>query len=74
MKVYAPRMGRTNIEIDDALIARVMSMYGLRTKREAVHRGLLKLAGDPMSLDEARAMEGSGFELTNDELEDETGE
>lgn len=40
-------MGRTNIVIDDALIARVMELYGLRTKREAVDYALRRLAGEP---------------------------
>jgi Arc/MetJ family transcription regulator len=53
---------RTNIDIDEALVTRVMKRYGLRTKREAVHLALERLAGDPMSLEEALAMEGSGWE------------
>jgi Arc/MetJ family transcription regulator len=40
-------MGRTNIVIDDQLVARVMEMYGLRTKREAVDYALRRLAGEP---------------------------
>ena len=40
-------MGRTNIEIDDALIERVMQLYGLRTKREAVEYALMKMANQP---------------------------
>lgn len=43
-------MGRTNIVIDDALVARVMEMYGLRTKREAVDYALRRLAGGPREL------------------------
>jgi Arc/MetJ family transcription regulator len=39
-------MGRTNIVIDDKLVARVMEMYGLRTKREAVDYALRRLAGE----------------------------
>jgi Arc/MetJ family transcription regulator len=31
---------RTNIEIDDALMARAMKLAGTRTKRETVERGL----------------------------------
>ena len=31
---------RTNIEIDDALMARAMKLAGTRTKRETVDRGL----------------------------------
>ena len=36
-------MGRTNIEIDDALIARAMRLTGARTKREAVEIALRRL-------------------------------
>lgn len=39
-------MGRTNIVIDDELVARVMELYGLRTKREAVDLALRRLAGE----------------------------
>lgn len=52
---------RTNIEIDDVLIERAMQMYGCKTKREAVDLALRKLIGDPMTLEEALAMEGSGW-------------
>ena len=38
-------MGRTNIELDDALVTRAMSLYGVRTKREAVHLALERLVG-----------------------------
>lgn len=34
---------RTNIEIDDALMAEVLSVTGARTKREAVEQGLRTL-------------------------------
>jgi Arc/MetJ family transcription regulator len=36
-------VGRTNIVIDDDLVARVMARYGLRTKREAVDYALRRL-------------------------------
>lgn len=52
---------RTNIDIDDSLIARAMSMYGLRTKREAVELALRRLVGARMTLEEARSMEGAGW-------------
>jgi Arc/MetJ family transcription regulator len=50
---------RTNIEIDEWAVHRVMEMYGLRTKTEAVDLALQSLAGRPMSLEEMRAMHGS---------------
>ncbi len=61
-------MGRTNIEIDDELIARAMRTYRLRTKREAVDLALRRLVPEPMTREEALAMEGSGWEGDLDEL------
>lgn len=55
-------MGRTNIDIDDVLCKRVMERYHLRTKRDAVNLALRHVAGEPLSLDEARSMRGSGWE------------
>lgn len=52
---------RTNIEIDDRLVDRAMSLYRLPSKREAVDLALRRLVGEPMSREEALAMEGSGW-------------
>jgi Arc/MetJ family transcription regulator len=60
--VYALHMARTNIEIDDELVGRVMSRYGLRTKRAAVDLALRRVDVEPMSREEALAMRGSGWE------------
>jgi Arc/MetJ family transcription regulator len=54
-------MTRTNIEIDDALVERVMRRYRLSSKRAAVDLALRRLAGDPMTREEALAMEGVGW-------------
>ena len=45
-------MGRTNIEIDEDLIQRVMDAYGFDTMREAVHYALDQLvgSGDPKEI------------------------
>ena len=61
-------MGRTNIEIDDELIERVMRRYRLPSKRAAVELALRRLAGEPMSREEALAMEGTGWSGDLDEL------
>lgn len=61
-------MGRTNIDIDEDLVRRAMLRYGLRTKREAVDLALRRLVGEPLSLEEALEMEGSGWEGDLDEL------
>jgi Arc/MetJ family transcription regulator len=54
-------MTRTNIDIDDALIERVMKRSGLTTKRAAVDWALHKADLEPMSIEEALAMEGTGW-------------
>jgi Arc/MetJ family transcription regulator len=61
-------MSRTNIDIDDELIERVMRRYRLPSKRAAVELALRRLAGEPMSRDEALAMEGTGWSGDLDEL------
>ena len=57
--VYSRVMARTNIDIDDELLSRVMRRYGIHTKREAVDLALRRLAGDPMTIEEALAMRGA---------------
>lgn len=50
---------RTNIELDDGDVEAVMARYGLTTKTAAVALALRHLAGQPMTRDEALAMEGA---------------
>ena len=61
-------MSRTNIEIDERLVERAMRRYRLPTKRAAVDLALRRLVGDPMTLEEALAMEGTGWEGDLSEL------
>jgi Arc/MetJ family transcription regulator len=61
-------MSRTNVEIEDDLIARVMRRYGLRTKRAAVELALRRLDLEPMTREEALAMRGTGWEGDLDDL------
>lgn len=61
-------MSRTNIDIDDAACAAVMKRYHLTSKREAVNTALRRLAAEPLSVDEARRLRGSGWEGDLDEL------
>jgi Arc/MetJ family transcription regulator len=67
--VYYGVMSRTNIEIDDALVAAVQRMYRLPSKRSAVDLALRRLIGEALGRDEALALQGSGFDFTNDEVE-----
>jgi Arc/MetJ family transcription regulator len=55
-------MSRTNIDIDEQACRAVMSRYNLRTKREAVNFALHLVAGEPLSVEEARAQRGSGWD------------
>jgi len=56
-------MGRTNVVVDDELILKVMRLYGLRTKREAIDLALRRVAGEDGDRGRnMRDMEGTGWE------------
>jgi Arc/MetJ family transcription regulator len=61
-------MSRTNVNIDDQACAEVMRRYRLTTKREAINFALRSLAAEPLSIDEARLLRGSGWEGDLDTL------
>jgi Arc/MetJ family transcription regulator len=61
-------MSRTNIDIDDQACRTVMHRYHLTTKRDAVNFALRSVAAEPLDLDHARAMRGSGWDGNLDEL------
>jgi Arc/MetJ family transcription regulator len=71
--VYLYTTMRTNIEIDDDLVARAMRLYRLKTKREAVDLALRRLVAEPLTVQEARAMEGSGWEGDLDGMRNASG-
>lgn len=68
IEVYGWCMTRTNIDIDDALCQRVMDRFHLSTKREAVNLALRHLAGEALTLDDARNLRGSGWDADLDEI------
>lgn len=51
-------MARTNIDLDEELVATIMRRYAVHTKREAVDLALRHLAGTPMTIAEALEMRG----------------
>ena len=55
-------MARTNIDLDEQACAVVMRRYRLATKREAVNLALRLLAAEPLSLEEAQNLRGSGWD------------
>jgi len=60
-------MTRTNIDIDDAACEAVMRRYDLKTKRDAVNFALREMSR-VATLDEALAMQGTGWEGNLDEM------
>jgi Arc/MetJ family transcription regulator len=69
MKVYPGVVSRTNIDIDDELVAAVMRRYHLRSKREAVDLALRRLAGgSPMGREQMLAMRGTGWDGDLEEM------
>lgn len=55
-------MSRTNIDLDDALVEKVMRRFGVTTKKEAVDLALRRLVGEPLTPDFLRDLEGIGWE------------
>lgn len=66
--VYRWCMSRTNIDIDDELIAAAMRRYGLRTKREAVDLALRRLVGPRLSPEFLESLEGLGWQGDLEEM------
>ncbi len=61
-------MTRTNVDVNEQLVGRVMDRYGLPTKRAAIDLALQRLDVEPMSREEALAMRGTGWEGDLDEM------
>ena len=59
---------RTNIEIDDALIAEVMVAFGAKTKREAVHMALENAARKARQLRAWDELRGTGWDGDLDDM------
>jgi len=64
-------MPRTNIDIDDDLVAAAMRKYGLRTKKEAVDLGLRRLVGDVVTRSYVLDLEGMGWHSNLAEMRDD---
>jgi Arc/MetJ family transcription regulator len=61
-------MARTNIDLDDEACSAVMVRYHLDTKRDAVNFALRMVAAEPLDLDGARSLRGSGWEGDLDQM------
>ena len=58
---------RTNVVVDEELIRRVMRLYRLRTKREAIDLALRRLAGEDRTA-KMFELRGSGWDGDLDEM------
>jgi len=61
-------MARTNLDIDEDACAEVMRRFQLESKGDAVNFALRSLAAEPLSLEKARAMRGSGWDGDLEEM------
>jgi len=55
-------MGRTNIDLDDELVAEAMRRFGLPTKKSAVEFALRRLLANRVDADFIRSLEGVGWD------------
>jgi Arc/MetJ family transcription regulator len=61
-------MSRTNIDIDDELVASAMERFQVRTKREAVDIALKRAIGTPLTKEFMLSLEGMGWDGDLDEM------
>ena len=61
-------MARTNIDIDEKACAAVMRRYRLKTKREAINFALRALAAEPLTVESARKLRGTGWSGDLDDM------
>lgn len=60
--VYDRCMSRTNIDLNDELVAATMRRFGLKTKREAVDLALRRLVGEPVTTEFLESLAGMGWD------------
>lgn len=61
-------MTRTNIELDDELVAAAMARFGLTTKRSVVELALRRLLASPVDGDFIRSIQGIGWDGDLDQI------
>jgi Arc/MetJ family transcription regulator len=61
-------MTRTNIDIDDELVAEAIRRYGLKTKKEAVDLALRRLVGPPVTKEFLLSLRGTGWDGDLEEM------
>lgn len=66
--MYTWCMARTNIDVDDLLVAEVMRRFGVTTKKDAVDLALRRLVGTPLTTEFLQDLEGIGWVGDLDEM------
>jgi len=63
-------MGRTNVVVDDELVARAKRIYGLRTTREVIDLALRRLVGEVSTTPQVglKRLRGIGWDGDLDEM------
>ena len=61
-------MARTNIDLDDEACEAVMERFHLGSKREAENLALRRLASEPLNVEDARRLRGSGWDGDLDQM------
>jgi Arc/MetJ family transcription regulator len=61
-------MTRTNIDIDDRLVAEVMRRFNVDTKKDAVQLALSRLVGPPLTVDLFDTVSGLGWDEDLDQM------
>ena len=60
--MYRRCVSRTNIDLDEELVAEVMRRYGISTKKQAVDLALRRLVGVPLNPEFLLGLEGIGWD------------
>jgi Arc/MetJ family transcription regulator len=63
-------MSRTNIDIDDELVAEAMRRFDLKTKREVVELALRRLVGPAVTTEDIMSLRGIGWDEDLTEVRD----
>ena len=71
--MYGGSMSRVTVDVDDQACTRVMRQNGFATQEEAINFALRQVAVEPLTLEEARALEGSGWDGNLDEMRSSEG-
>jgi len=68
------RLVRTNVVVDEDLVSKVMELYGLRSKREAIDFSLRHMAGVEDRRKRTLELEGIWADMSDEEVREIYGD